>query len=95
MMPDTHFFDIYMDVYDEARLRNIERLMRTVDRCSEKHDLSGKDYSALAAHLTYAEEHDEGRLLYATIVEYLWITNRIGYNTQCSLLDLLSEEQNR
>ena len=90
-MPIMNAHEVYESTDRDTRQRNASRLMEAVISCSERRDLTCEDFYALAAFLTYAQQDEDGRPLYAAVVDYLWMSFRIDFNTKCALLALLDE----
>ena len=81
------FYEIDCDtVFD---LKN--RIMDAIHESSEKHHLCAEDIDALARFLSYRLEAGDDNGQYETVVDFLWMSSRIGFNHKMLLLDLVNE----
>ncbi len=65
-------------------------IIKTVSEGGERHHLCMEDINALARLLAYKLKNDDDRQ-YETVVDYLWMSLRIEFNTKMLLLNLLDE----
>ncbi len=65
-------------------------IIKTVSEGGERHHLCMEGINALARLLAYKLKNDDDRQ-YETVVDYLWMSLRIEFNTKMLLLNLLDE----
>lgn len=75
----------------ETRQRAASEIIQTLEIDSEKKDICMEDINALAAFLVYQRENKDS-VCFETVVDYLWMSYRIGINAKMLLLDLLEKE---
>jgi len=84
--------DKYYDDMDEKLLNITVTMIRdTVKYASEKHYLTDRDINVLSRLLVYRKNGNDDGAMYEHVVDYLWMSYRIGFNQKMLLLELLNE----
>ncbi len=86
-MSTDKFYEIDRNAVRKAQNRIIEALSVS----NEKHFLATEYIIALGRFLTYRIESGDDNGQYEAIVDFLWMSFRIGINHKMLLLDLVNE----
>ena len=84
--------DKYYDNVDEKLIDITVTMIRdAIKYASEKHYLTDRDINVLSRLLVYRKNGNDDGGMYEHVVDYLWMSYRIGFNQKHLLLDLLEE----
>lgn len=84
--------DKYYDNVDEKLLDiTVTMVNDALKEACEKHYMTERDINVLARLLVYRKNGNDDGAMYEHVVDYLWMSYRIGFNQKHLLLDLLEE----
>jgi len=84
--------DRYYDDVDEKLAGITEKMIRDALKYTyEKHSLTERDINVLSRLLVFRKDGNDDGGLFEHVVDFLWMSYRIGMNQKHLLLDLLDD----
>ena len=80
--------DIFYEIDRDAAMKEQIRILEALSYDSEKRDVTMEDIDVLGRILAWQKQSGETGM-FENIVDYLWMSFRIGLNAKMLLLDLL------
>lgn len=84
---DKYYDEVAQEVVDSSQ----SQVEDALKYAAEKHYLSTRDINTLSRILVYERDNNGEDGMYRHVVDFLWMSYRIGLNQKRLLLDLLND----